>query len=233
MAPRTASMRTPEFTTTPLRAAASTLPSAAYGGQQGASFALAMRSAHAEIRDLVRKGWPTSELPALGAQGLMHRAAAMQALQQPAAAVSSGTAAGTGTGAVSLPAVPLAAQQDFLQSIGPWAREAGATLGVAPELVAAHAALESGWGRRPLRGADGGDTHNLFGIKASGGWRGASVQALTTEFQDGDARKTTESFRAYPDQASAFRDYARLLQGSPRYQDALNVGSNAEAFAQA
>lgn len=230
-------MRTPEFTTSPLHVPAATLPAVAYGGQQGASFAQAMRSAHAEIRDLVQNGWPTSELPALGAQGLVHRAAALAALQQPAAAVPSGTAtgaaAGTGAGAVGVPAVPLAAQQDFLQSIGPWAREAGAALGVAPELVAAHAALESGWGRRPLRGADGGDTHNLFGIKASGAWRGASVQALTTEFQDGDARKTTESFRAYPDQASAFRDYAQLLQGSPRYQDALNVGSNAEAFAQA
>ena len=229
-------MRTPEFTPTTLRAATATQPLPGYGGQQGASFAQAMRSAHAEIHDLVQNGWAASELPALGAQGLMHRAAALQAMLQPApsepaAAAAAGTrlAPAPATG----PAVPVAAQQDFLQSIGPWAREAGAALGVAPELVAAHAALDSGWGRRPLRGADGGDSHNLFGIKASGGWRGASVQALTTEYLHGDAQKSAESFRAYPDPASAFRDYAQLLQANPRYQNALNVGSDADAFAQA
>jgi flagellar protein FlgJ len=246
-------MQTPDFASgTALRALAPTAPTApapswAAGGNavQAASFANAMRSAQAEITDLVRHGWSQSELPALGTEGLLRRAAALQAaavdgaqgqalpLLTPALARTPARAAGPGAAPLAAgQAVPAAAQQDFLQAIGPWAREAGAALGVAPELVAAHAALESGWGRRPLRGADGGDSHNLFGIKASGGWRGASVQALTTEYEGGEPQKTTEAFRAYPNHASAFRDYAQLLQNSPRYQDALNTGSDAAAFAQ-
>lgn len=124
-------------------------------------------------------------------------------------------------------------QRQFLASIKPWTEETGARLGVAPELVAAHAALESGWGQRPLRqGAT--DTNNLFGIKAGAKWQGEVAQALTTEYagDSGAALKKTERFRSYPDQASAFRDYAQVLLDNPRYRAALHTGSDAQAFAQ-
>lgn len=130
------------------------------------------------------------------------------------------------------PAVHTDAQREFLSRIEPWAREAAQSLGVAPEVVAAHAALESGWGQRPLRAADGSDTHNLFGIKASANWQGGVAQALTTEFEQGQAVKKTENFRSYPNEASAFRDYARLLLSNTGYRDALGTGGNAQAFAQ-
>ncbi|XLM22936.1 flagellar assembly peptidoglycan hydrolase FlgJ, partial [Chromobacterium piscinae] len=39
----------------------------------------------------------------------------------------------------------------------------------------AHAALESGWGKRAIRNADGSDSHNLFGIKAGGDWHGKTT----------------------------------------------------------
>ena len=127
-------------------------------------------------------------------------------------------------------------QQQFLASIKPWAEEAGARLGVAPEVVAAHAALESGWGQHPLRqsagATPGADTNNLFGIKAGGKWQGDVTTALTTEYEGSTALKKTEHFRSYPDQASAFRDYAQVLLDNPRYRSALNTGSNAGAFAQ-
>jgi len=129
-------------------------------------------------------------------------------------------------------------QQQFLASIKPWAEETGARLGVAPEVVAAHAALESGWGQHPLRqgtGANAGsDTNNLFGIKANAKWQGDVTTALTTEYEGGSgtALKKTERFRSYPDQASAFRDYAQVLLDNPRYRTALNTGSDAGAFAQ-
>ena len=125
-------------------------------------------------------------------------------------------------------------QQQFLASIKPWTEETGARLGVAPEIVAAHAALESGWGQRPLRQGTGADTHNLFGIKASGKWQGDVASNVTTEYEagSGTALKKTERFRSYPDQASAFRDYAQVLLDNPRYRAALNTGSDAGAFAQ-
>ncbi len=124
-------------------------------------------------------------------------------------------------------------QQQFLASIKPWTEETGARLGVAPELVAAHAALESGWGRHPLRQGTA-DTHNLFGIKAGAKWQGEVTNALTTEYagDSGTALKKTERFRSYPDQASAFRDYAQVLLDNPRYRAALNTGADASAFAQ-
>jgi len=125
-------------------------------------------------------------------------------------------------------------QQQFLASIKPWTEETGARLGVAPEIVAAHAALESGWGQRPLRQGTGADTNNLFGIKAGGKWQGDVASNVTTEYEagSGTALKKTERFRSYPDQASAFRDYAQVLLDNPRYRAALNTGADAGAFAQ-
>jgi flagellar protein FlgJ len=124
------------------------------------------------------------------------------------------------------------AQQEFLAAIAPLAQQTGQQLGVSPDIVAAQAALETGWGKKPLRQADGADTHNLFGMKAGGNWHGDVTSATTTEDQDGAAIKKTERFRSYPDQASAFHDYAQLLLTNPRYRSALNAGSDAQAFAQ-
>jgi len=124
------------------------------------------------------------------------------------------------------------ARQAFLDAIAPWAEDAGRQLGVAPHIVAAHAALESGWGQRPLRGSDGADTHNLFGVKAGATWTGDVASALTTEHEGGVATKTSANFRSYADEAGAFHDYARLLLRNPRYHAALNTGSDARAFAQ-
>ncbi|WP_373987477.1 glucosaminidase domain-containing protein [Duganella sp. BuS-21] len=121
-------------------------------------------------------------------------------------------------------------QQQFLASIKPWAEETAGKLGVAPELVAAHAALESGWGRQPLKNG-AGNANNLFGLKAGSGWQGEVAVASTTEYEHGAMLKKTERFRSYPDTASAFRDYASLLTSSPRYAAALNTGSDARAFA--
>jgi|GEM_PF-302816 len=121
-------------------------------------------------------------------------------------------------------------QQQFLASIKPWAEETAAKLGVSADVVSAHAALESGWGQLPLRGATG-DTNNLFGLKAGGNWRGAVAAASTTEYEHGAMLRKTEKFRSYPDAASAFRDYAELLSSNPRYQAALNTGGDARAFA--
>ncbi|POZ63391.1 flagellar assembly peptidoglycan hydrolase FlgJ [Chromobacterium alticapitis] len=133
--------------------------------------------------------------------------------------------------------VPLAAagpeQQAFLDEMRPYAQAAGARLGVAPDIILAQAALESGWGRKPLKRADGGDSHNLFGVKADSRWRGEAASALTTEFAGGLRQSRVESFRAYPDYQAAFDDYARLLSESPRYRAALGVGGDAQAFARA
>lgn len=122
--------------------------------------------------------------------------------------------------------------QAFAAAVAPMAREAGQRLGVAPEVITAHAALESGWGQRPLRHPDGADTHNLFGIKAGGSWSGDVASAATTEYENGVAQPRTERFRSYADTASAFKDFSRLLLSNPRYHGALNTGNDVRAYGQ-
>ncbi|WP_374497651.1 flagellar assembly peptidoglycan hydrolase FlgJ [Vogesella indigofera] len=139
-------------------------------------------------------------------------------------------AAGTATAAPAPVAIP-SERQAFVSTLLPHAGQAAERLGVAPELLVGHAALESGWGSRSIRHPDGRESYNLFGIKAGGSWRGESVATLTTEYVDGKARKQVESFRSYPSLQAAFDDYAKLLEGSSRYQRALNQGDNAQGFA--
>jgi flagellar protein FlgJ len=165
------------------------------------------------------------------AQGSAHGGLESLAAFAPPPGVPIAGAAGVAGAATPTGDAGAAAADGFIAAIAPYAEEAGARLGVAPELVAAHAALESGWGRKPLRAADGTDTHNLFGIKAGGAWHGEAVTAATTEVEEGVATRTSAAFRRYPDTASAFRDYAQLLAQDPRYRGALGAGSDAHAFA--
>jgi flagellar protein FlgJ len=113
------------------------------------------------------------------------------------------------------------------------AAAASRATGIPAEFILGQAALESGWGRREIRAADGSTSHNLFGIKAGTGWNGRTVETVTTEFVDGVAQKRVERFRAYGSYAEAFEDYARLLKGHPRYAGALQTGRDVDAFAQA
>jgi flagellar protein FlgJ len=212
-------MRHAEFSTSPVSATLpteATRPTAAIGG--GSGFGQAFAAVQGEVADFIRNGGGAS-MPELTPEGSLWRS-------HSAASVLAAPEAETDESGASTE------QQAFLQSIAPWAKEAADKLGVAPELVQAHAALESGWGQRPIRAGDGASSHNLFGIKASGKWDGAVAESATTEYVGGAALKTKERFRAYPDAASAFRDYARMLLDNPRYKGAIGAGNDAHAFAQ-
>ena len=134
-----------------------------------------------------------------------------------------------GTGGSADDAVSEAQRQAFIDEVLPLARGAGAKLGVAPEVLTAQAALETGWGRAPIHAADGASSHNYFGIKASG-WQGAVAQAMTTEVEGGVPVARSEAFRAYASPSQSFDDLARLVGTSPRYQGALNTGADAQAY---
>ena len=126
----------------------------------------------------------------------------------------------------------LARHAQFISSIQPYAAEAARRLGVAPETIIAHAALETGWGRHLPAGA-AGSSHNLFGIKAGGRWQGAVADSLTTEFEGGTATSQRGPFRSYESVGASMRDYVGLLSGNPRFAGALNCGGDATAFATA
>jgi len=120
-------------------------------------------------------------------------------------------------------------REQFISELLPHANEAARELGVDPRALIAQAALETGWGRSQ----PGGDSHNLFGIKAGANWNGASVQANTQEFGAGVTSRIDASFRAYGSPRESVEDYVRLIRDNPRYASAMNTGSDVQAFANA
>jgi peptidoglycan hydrolase FlgJ len=122
--------------------------------------------------------------------------------------------------------------QDFTQRLMPHAAEASAATGIPAQFMLGQAALESGWGKSEIRGADGQQSFNLFGVKAGGNWKGRSVDVATTEYVDGKPQRVVAAFRAYDSYADAFRDYANLLRANPRYQNVIAQGQDAAGFAQ-
>ena len=120
----------------------------------------------------------------------------------------------------------------FVQRMLPHAQEASARTGIPPHFMMGQAALESGWGKSEIRGADGQNSHNLFGIKAGASWKGQTVDIVTTEYVNGKPQKQVDTFRAYDSYADSFRDYANLLRANPRYQNVLAQGRDATGFAQ-
>ena len=121
----------------------------------------------------------------------------------------------------------------FVRELWPHAQKAARRLGTRPELLLAQAALETGWGQHMIRGSDGRNSLNLFGIKADAAWKGDRVASDTVEFRDGLMRRERAWFRSYDSLGESFADYAAFLESNPRYREALKAGGDAPAFARA
>jgi flagellar protein FlgJ len=119
----------------------------------------------------------------------------------------------------------------FQEKLAGAAEEAQQVTGVPAKFMLGQAALETGWGRRVIRNADGSSSNNLFGIKAGPGWKGKVATAVTTEYVNGKPHTRVEKFRAYDSHADAFKDYARMLSNNPRYEKVLEHGGDAATFA--
>jgi len=119
----------------------------------------------------------------------------------------------------------------FQEKLGSHAAEAEAVTGVPAKFMLGQAALETGWGKRMIRNADGSNANNLFGIKAGANWKGKVATAVTTEYVNGHARQKVERFRAYDSPADSFKDYARMIANNPRYDKVLDHAGDASAFA--
>ena len=121
--------------------------------------------------------------------------------------------------------------RDFQDRMAVHAEEASRASGIPARFMLGQAALETGWGKREIRNADGSSSHNLFGIKADSGWKGKVALSVTTEYVDGAPQTRIEKFRAYDSYADSFRDYARMISTNPRYQGAMAATGDATAFA--
>ena len=133
----------------------------------------------------------------------------------------------TATGRIQAPHV-----RSFQEKLHVHAAEAERATGVPAKFMLGQAALETGWGKRMIRNADGSNSHNLFGIKAGPGWKGKVATSVTTEYVNGRPHTKVEKFRAYDSPADAFKDYANMLAKNPRYEKVIASGGDADAFAQ-
>ncbi|HUL63666.1 MAG TPA: flagellar assembly peptidoglycan hydrolase FlgJ [Burkholderiaceae bacterium] len=115
-------------------------------------------------------------------------------------------------------------QRSFVARMQEHAAAAHQATGIPAQFVLGQAALESGWGKREIRDSSGIPTYNLFGIKAGSDWQGRTVDVVTTEYENGTAKKVVGKFRAYNNYLEAFRDWAQLIVDNKRYADVVDSG---------
>ena len=120
----------------------------------------------------------------------------------------------------------------FVGKLANAAQRASAVTGIPARFMIGQAALESGWGKREIRKADGSSSHNVFGIKATKDWTGKTVATVTTEYYGGKPHRVVEKFRVYDSYEEAMADYANLLKDNPRYASVIADSHSAEGFAQ-
>ena len=124
-------------------------------------------------------------------------------------------------------------RDNFVQSHSAAAARVARESGIPASYMLGQAGHETGWGKSEIRGDNGSNSFNLFGIKATGGWTGKVAEITTTEYVDGVARKVKAKFRAYDSYEDSFRDYARLITENPRYARAMESTGSGAAYASA
>ena len=122
--------------------------------------------------------------------------------------------------------------KDFLAQLSLPARLASEQSGVPHHLILAQAALESGWGQRQIQRENGEPSFNIFGVKATPGWKGPTTEITTTEYENGEAVKVKAKFRVYSSYLEALSDYVGMLTRNKRYS-AVTTAATAEQGAQA
>lgn len=124
-------------------------------------------------------------------------------------------------------------REGFVQHLSGTAERVAQESGIPASFMLGQAGHETGWGKSEIKNKDGSNSFNLFGIKAGKGWTGKVAEITTTEYINGKAQKVTAKFRAYDSYEDSFRDYARLIKESPRYEKAESVAQSGSAMAYA
>ena len=105
-------------------------------------------------------------------------------------------------------------------------KASAAKIGCSPEAIVAQAAQETGWGRSAIG-------NNVFGIKASPGWKGRVVMQPTWEVENGAVVHIVAPFRDYPTLADGIEDHFQFLKNNSRYKNVFdhdNTMSDLEYF---
>jgi len=128
--------------------------------------------------------------------------------------------------------VSFSSHAEFVDTLMPYAEQAAEELDVAPQVLIAQAALETGWGQHVQKLPNGKSSYNLFNIKADSRWNGDSLKVKTLEYRDGVAKQENASFRSYSSYQESFRDYVEFIQNNPRYEKALDTVADPEGYMQ-
>jgi len=119
----------------------------------------------------------------------------------------------------------------FVDKLAAPAQAAAAATGIPARFIIGQAALESGWGKREIKNANGTTSHNIFGVKATKDWTGKTVDSMTTEYVNGRPQKVVERFRAYDSYEEALTDYASVISNNPRYAPVIQASRDVAGFA--
>jgi peptidoglycan hydrolase FlgJ len=119
----------------------------------------------------------------------------------------------------------------FVDRLAVPAQAASAATGIPARFIIGQAALESGWGKREIKNANGTTSHNIFGVKATKDWTGKTVSSVTTEYVNGRPQKVVEKFRAYDSYEDALTDYASVIKNNPRYAPVIQASRDVAGFA--
>lgn len=171
-----------------------------------------------------------------GLSGAIERQLSRQmAPAEPAAAADAAKAAPVANAAPMASTVSRASggtrQAGFVDQHSQSAAQVARESGIPASYMIGQAGHETGWGRSEIRHRDGSPSFNLFGIKATSAWKGKVAEITTTEYVNGTPRKTVAKFRAYDSYADSFRDYARLITKSPRYDQVMDQVGSVQGFA--
>lgn len=100
-------------------------------------------------------------------------------------------------------------REAFIEAIAPLAQSAQKQFGIPASTIIAQAGLETGWGDHIIG-------NNIFGIKDTKSYKGPTVLVNTTEYVDGVAYNTTDTFKGYKSIGEAVYDYAKnVIQENP------------------
>jgi len=111
----------------------------------------------------------------------------------------------------------------FIEAYGQTVFDVGKQYGIPYDAILAQIGLESAWGNA----VPGGNSNNLFGIKAYPGWTGETVSSGTQE-DDGSGGMTsiTADFIKFNSIEEGIEGYAQFIHRNSRYKTALKYPKN-------
>ena len=118
---------------------------------------------------------------------------------------------------------------DFIKLMAPAAVATMKATGIPASFTIAQGAVESGW----YSSGQAVQDFNLFGIKAIGGWTGATQEWPSSEVVNGKRVMVNSAFRKYPDLTAGLEDHAAFITGNQRYKPAFQHKDDSCAFTQA